>query len=119
MWRIAAVVARLLPLGLSLRRDYRRWIFWGAPLVRSEAFHRQRARTIGRQFAALGPAFVKLAQIFASRSDLIPEPYLAELGTLTDQVPPIPWPVVRGVIERAWNEAPENVLDELDPTPLA
>jgi predicted unusual protein kinase regulating ubiquinone biosynthesis (AarF/ABC1/UbiB family) len=119
VWRIVVVVARLLPLALSLRRDYRRWLFWGVPLARTEAFHRQRARTIVRQFAALGPAFVKLAQIFASRSDLIPEPYLSELGSLTDQVPPIPWPVVRAVIERAWNEAPENVLDELDTTPLA
>jgi predicted unusual protein kinase regulating ubiquinone biosynthesis (AarF/ABC1/UbiB family) len=118
-WRVVVVAARLLPLALSFRRDYRRWVIGGAPMRRSEAFHRERARVIVRRFAELGPAFVKLAQIFASRSDLIPEPYLTELGSLTDQVPPIPWPELRAVMERAWNQPPESVLDDLDPTPLA
>lgn len=72
-----------------------------------------------RQLAALGPAFVKMAQILASRSDLIAEPYLSQLGTLTDRVPPVPWSAVNDTLARAWGQPPESVLDDLDPVPLA
>ena len=113
------MLARLLPLAVSFRRDARRWLRWGPPVTRSEEFHQERARTIVRQLAALGPSFVKLAQIFASRSDLIAEPYLSELGTLTDQVPPVPWPELRSVLQQAWAADPDTVLHALDPWPLA
>jgi predicted unusual protein kinase regulating ubiquinone biosynthesis (AarF/ABC1/UbiB family) len=119
LWRVVVVLARLLPLAASFRRDSRRWLHWGAPVSRTPDFHRARARLIVRQLAALGPSFVKIAQIFASRSDLIAEPYLSELATLTDQVPPVAWPGIRRVLERAWAADPDSVLDALDPSPLA
>jgi predicted unusual protein kinase regulating ubiquinone biosynthesis (AarF/ABC1/UbiB family) len=72
-----------------------------------------------RDIAALGPAFVKLAQIFATRADLVPEPYLAALGTLTDRVPPVPWPEIRRALTTAWGADPDRIVDQLDPTPLA
>ena len=117
--RTAAIIMRLLPLALSIRRDFRRWVFWGAPLRRTQAFHRARARKIVRQVASLGPAFVKIAQIFGSRPDLVPEPYTSELATLTDRVPPIPWEVFCRALETAWSATPEKVLDHLDHVPLA
>ena len=117
--RFTMIVGRLLPLAVSFRRDYRRWLGWGAPLVRTATFHEARARAIVHELAALGPAFVKLAQIFASRSDLIAEPYLAALGTLTDQVPPIPWSEVQRVLTEAWNADPDSLLDDLERVPLA
>ena len=117
--RLGVIVARLAPLGLSLRRDHRRWIRWGAPMPRSEAFHQARARRIVRELAALGPTFVKLAQIFSTRADLVAEPYLSELGTLTDRVPPVAWPALRAVLARAWGVDPDTVVDALDPEPLA
>ncbi len=119
LWRLTVIVCRLLPIAVSLRRDHRRWIWWGAPVRRADAFHLSRARAMVRQLAALGPAFVKMAQILASRSDLIAEPYLSQLGTLTDRVPPVPWTAVRDTLSRAWGEPPEGVLSDLDPEPLA
>ena len=118
-WRLLEVVVRLLPLIVSVRRDYRRWLRWGDPVPRSQEFHRKRAAAIVDSLAALGPTFVKLAQILASRSDLIAEPYLSALGTLTDQVPPIPWTVVEDALTAAWSVPPESVLQDLDRTPLA
>jgi predicted unusual protein kinase regulating ubiquinone biosynthesis (AarF/ABC1/UbiB family) len=119
LWRVAVVLARVLPLAASFRRDSRQWLRWGGPVPRTAAFHQERARRIVRRLAALGPSFVKIAQIFASRSDLIAEPYLSELATLTDRVPPVPWPELRAVLGRAWEADPDTVLDALDPMPLA
>lgn len=117
--RMITIVRRLGPLAISLRRDFRRWIWGGRPAVRTLAFHEARALRIVHQLAVLGPGFVKIAQILASRSDLIPEPYLSALGTLTDRVPPIPFSVVHGILERSWGAPPETLLDALDPIPLA
>jgi len=117
--RIAVIVARIVPLAISFRRDHRRWVRWGDPVPRDDAFHRRRADRMVRNIAALGPAFVKLAQIFATRADLVREPYLSALGTLTDQVPPVEWSAIRGVLERAWGKDPDRVVDNLDPVPLA
>jgi len=117
--RLFAILVRVVPLFISFRRDYRRWVRWGAPALRDAAFHKRRARTFVTSIAELGPAFVKLAQIFATRADLVSEPYLTELGTLTDQVPPEPWAAIRETMERAWQADPDSILDALNPTPLA
>lgn len=117
--RLLVILWRLVPLVLSFLRDHRRWITRGAPVPRSYAFHERRAKQLVNQIATLGPAFVKLAQIFATRADLIPEPYLSSLSTLTDKVPSVPWDVLRPVIENAWQAPPESMVDALDPVPLA
>jgi predicted unusual protein kinase regulating ubiquinone biosynthesis (AarF/ABC1/UbiB family) len=117
--RLFVILARLGPLGISLWRDWRRWLRWGGPVPRSEAFHEKRARRIVHQLATLGPTFVKLAQIFSTRADLVPEPYLSELGTLTDRVPSVPWRDLRPVLEAAWGADPDTVVDALNPSPLA
>src|SRR5689334_20874791 len=88
--RTLVVVARLTPLVASFRRDFRRWLVAGDPVVRTKEFHERRADRLVRTLGRLGPAFVKLAQVFAARADLVPEPYLGALGALADQVPPVP-----------------------------
>jgi predicted unusual protein kinase regulating ubiquinone biosynthesis (AarF/ABC1/UbiB family) len=117
--RLVAILWRLVPMVVSFLRDRRRWIRRGGPIERSPAFHERRARRLVRDLAALGPAFVKLAQIFASRADLVPEPYLAALGTLTDRVPPVPWAQMRAELQQAWQADPDHIVDRLDPSPLA
>ena len=117
--RLFAILWRLVPLVVSFLRDRRRWVRSGGALLRSAEFHQRRARRMVHEIAVLGPAFVKLAQIFATRADLVPEPYLAALGTLTDRVPPVPWSQIRAALQEAWHADPDSVVDQLDPTPLA
>jgi len=117
--RLWTILRRLTPLVLSFIRDRRRWLWFGAPLQRRPAFHERRAHAIVHQVATLGPTFVKLAQIFASRADLIPEPYLHALGTLTDRVPPVPWPTLRAALADAWQADPDTIVTALDPEPMA
>lgn len=109
----------LAPLVLSFLRDRKRWLIAGRPLTRSVAFHRERAERLVAAIAALGPSFVKLAQVFSSRSDVIPEPYVSAISTLTDQVPPVPTPIIEHEIERAYGRPVRNVFERFDTEPLA
>lgn len=113
------IVLALGPFVLSLLRDRRRWLWWGAPLARTPEFHRRRAERLVARIAALGPTFVKLAQVFASRADLIPEPYLGALGTLTDQVPPVSWDAIRAQLCAAYGDGAMQVFEWLDERPVA
>lgn len=117
--RALIIVWHLGPLVISFIRDWRRWVWWGAGVARTRAFHEQRARRLVDVLATLGPSFVKMAQVFASRSDLIPEPYIGALSTLTDQVPPVPAHAIAREIERAYGRTPEALFERFDLEPLA
>ena len=109
----------LVPFALSFWRDHRRWLLGGGPAPRSAEFHRQRAERLVATIGALGPTFVKLAQVLAARADLVPEPYLAALGTLVDRVPSIPRDAVERAIEASYGRPASQVFEEFDPVPLA
>jgi predicted unusual protein kinase regulating ubiquinone biosynthesis (AarF/ABC1/UbiB family) len=117
--RALVVFIRLLPFVVAFLRDRRRFIFFGRPARRDEAHHRRRAERLTRTLAELGPTFIKLAQVFAARADILPEPYLSAIGQLTDQVPPLPAGVAEQVIASELGQAAEQVFGRFDPTPLA
>jgi predicted unusual protein kinase regulating ubiquinone biosynthesis (AarF/ABC1/UbiB family) len=113
------IILALLPWVVSLLRDRRRWIVWGAPAERSREFHLRRAKAIVRDVAALGPTFVKLAQVFAARADLIGEPYISELSTLHDQVPAVPVANIEQEISRAYGQPVDAIFERFDRAPVA
>ena len=117
--RALVILLRLLPLVLSFVRDHRRWLVAGGPTPRTRAFHERRAERMVATIGALGPAFVKLAQVLAARADLVPEPYLTTLGKLHDRVPPVPAAAVRRTIEAAYGRPVEDTFRRFDWTPLA
>lgn len=118
-FRTLIILWRLVPLGVSIRRDFARWIFFGAPSQRDRAFHERRAATLISALVSLGPTFVKLAQVFASRPDVVPEPYLSALGALTDRVPVVPFELIEHEIVKAYGRPPEQMFDSFDRNPLA
>ena len=67
----------------------------------------------------LGPAFVKLGQILATRVDLFPADWIAEFEKLQDQAPPSPAAQVRAQLVEDLGAEPEAVFSEFDSTPLA
>ncbi len=67
----------------------------------------------------LGPAYIKLGQIMASRSDLLPPEWVAELAKLQDEVAPYPYEQVHQVITGELGAPPEGLFDHFDPQPLA
>ena len=113
-FRTTLILWRLLPLGVSFRRDFARWIFFGKPVQRDKTFHERRAAALIDTLVSLGPTFVKLAQVFASRPDVVPEPYLSALGTLTDRVPGVPFAQIEHEIVSAYGRKPEEVFESFD-----
>ena len=118
-FRTLIILWRLFPLGVSFRRDFRRWIFAGSALPRTEGFHERRAKILVDALVSLGPTFVKLAQVFASRPDVVPEPYLSALGTLVDRVPAVPFEKIEREIITAYGKRPSEMFEHFDPEPLA
>jgi ubiquinone biosynthesis protein len=117
--RIIAVWYRLAPFVVAFLRDRRRWIVAGPPRFLSDQAQRDRARRLTARIASLGPSFIKLAQVFAIRADIIPHIYVEELSTLHDQVPPFPTPEVRKRIQAELKQPLEAIFDSFNPQPLA
>ena len=117
--RLFLILYRLLPVALAFWRDYRRWFFFGAPARRSAADHARRADRLVTSLAALGPTFVKMAQIFAGRSDLLAPVYAKRLTTLTDQVPTVPVAEVERIILEEYGAPADELFERFDRVPLA
>lgn len=67
----------------------------------------------------LGPTFVKLGQVMATRVDLLPPEWIDELSELQNAVPPLPFEAIAPQLERDLGGPPHTVFDRLDETPLA
>lgn len=117
--RALAVFFRLFPFVLAFMRDRRRWVFFGAPARRTAAQHRKRAERLTGTLARLGPTFIKLAQVFGSRADILPEPYLSAISTLADRVPPLAPGVTEQVVAAETGQQVGQLFRRFDPEPLA
>lgn len=67
----------------------------------------------------LGPTFVKLGQILATRGDLLPPAWIAELEQLHSSAPTLPFEALRPAVEAALGQAPEAVFADFSVEPLA
>ncbi|MDA1081476.1 MAG: AarF/UbiB family protein [Gemmatimonadetes bacterium] len=113
------VLLALGPLALSFMRDQRRWLWWGAAVPRDPEFHQRRADRLLRTIVGLGPSFVKIAQLFATRADLIAEPYIGALGSLVDQVPALPYSVIEQAIQGAYGQNVDELFESFEREPVA
>jgi predicted unusual protein kinase regulating ubiquinone biosynthesis (AarF/ABC1/UbiB family) len=113
------LLLRLLPFALSFSRDRRRFVFWGRPARRSSGFHVRRAERLADVIPTLGPTFVKIGQVFSARPDVVPEPYLTSLSTLTDNVPCVPFAEIEKELVSAYGAPVDEVFQAFDRVPLA
>jgi predicted unusual protein kinase regulating ubiquinone biosynthesis (AarF/ABC1/UbiB family) len=119
-WRRGlTVVARLLPFVVAFLRDRRRWILFGRPAARTLAQHERRAERLTLAIARLGPTFIKLAQVFSARADILPEPYLSAVSRLQDRVPPDSLESIVAVLELELGQRVSDVFSEFHPEPVA
>lgn len=65
----------------------------------------------------LGPTYIKFGQILSVHRELFPPEMIKELKKLTDQVTPLPFNVVKPVIEE--NIDIKEVFDSIEETPIA
>jgi ubiquinone biosynthesis protein len=82
---------------------------------------RSRPRAVRLRLAleALGPIFVKFGQLLSVRPDLIPEDVSEELAKLQDNVPPVDWPSIAALLERAYGKPHAAVFASFDAVPVA
>ena len=67
----------------------------------------------------LGPTFVKLGQVLATRVDLLPPAWIDELGKLQNAVPALPWDEVLPQLREDLGAEPEAVFARVEHEPLA
>lgn len=70
-------------------------------------------------FEELGPLFIKLGQLLATRRDLLPAAVLDELAKLQDQVPPFSSAVAIAQVERELRAPLAEKFSRFDHAPLA
>ena len=67
----------------------------------------------------LGPTYIKMGQILSTRPDLVPVDFIRELARLQDKVPAFPFADVKRIIRKETGQSADDLLDQLDPEPLA
>ena len=119
LWRSWVILWRLVPFLVAFLRDRRRWVFFGSPRRLSLERHKRRATRLTATIAKLGPTFIKLAQVFGARADILPEPYLSAISSLQDRVPPDPSSAIEAVIRDELGEPVETLFDSFEHEPVA
>ena len=71
-----------------------------------------------KSFEELGPSFIKLGQLLATREDLLEPSVIKELKLLQDQVKGIPFEVAKKVIEENLGKKISEVFSSIDQVPI-
>lgn len=95
-----------------------RWILVGKAATK-EANQEKQAVWLKEKLIELGPTFIKMGQSMGTRADLLPLPFVKELGTLVDQVPPFENDVAFSIIEHELAKKITQVYAEFDLEPVA
>ena len=67
----------------------------------------------------LGPTFVKLGQVLATRVDVFPPDWIAEFERLHSRVPPVPFEEIRPHLEKALGRPLDELFDHFETTAFA
>src|SRR5213080_1773787 len=84
-----------------------------------ETGHTARGRHLREMLDELGPTFVKFGQLLSTRPDVVPPDIVVELRGLQDDVKPVPFGQVRGVLEAELALRVEQAFLEFDELPIA
>ncbi|MFV0387748.1 MAG: ABC1 kinase family protein [Pyrinomonadaceae bacterium] len=93
-------------------------IYLGNELNKEHNQERQ-ALWLKEKIVELGPTFIKLGQSMGTRPDLLPLPFVKELGTLVDDVPPFPNNVAFARIEKELGMKINEFYAEFEIEPVA
>ncbi len=85
----------------------------------SDIMRLEPAQRFRRMLEELGPTYVKLGQVLATRVDLLPPHWIAELEKLQDNVPAVPFEALLPQLEKALGCSPHEAFPILNTTPRA
>ena len=126
-------LARLLRIGLTLVRHDALFPITAlgnrvpsAPLLSATRSLRRRGAATARPgerlaaaFAELGPSFIKLGQILATRADLLGDEITEDLALLQDRLPPFSGQQARALIEAEFEQPLGSLFRSFDETAVA
>ena len=84
-----------------------------------ELAHLEPPARVRRALEDLGPTFVKLGQVLATRVDLFEPEWIAEFGKLQDSAPPVPYADVQQQLSVDLGGPPEQIFASFNREPLA
>jgi ubiquinone biosynthesis protein len=84
---------------------------WGEA---TESVRLEPAQRVRVALEELGPTFIKLGQVMATRVDLFPPSWIAEFEKLHAEVPPVPFEELLPDLERALGRSPFEVFRDLE-----
>ncbi len=108
-------MVRRIGMSAALERTGR-MLHWDDPEAMAHMAPPERVRCARQD---LGPTFVKLGQVMATRVDLLTPEWTTELGKLQNAVPALPFAQVRPQLVEDLGADPEAVFERLEETPLA
>lgn len=108
-------VVRRLGLGHALEQAGKK-LHWKYAEETAVLEPHQRAR---HALEKLGPTFVKLGQVLATRVDLFPPEWIAEFELLQDAAPPLEFEDLRDQLEEDLGGPPEEIFAQFETEPLA
>lgn len=77
-----------------------------------EFSHLSSAQRMRICFEELGPTFIKLGQLMASRPDIIPQDYVKEFRKLQDQIPPVNFDKIEEILNEQFPQGYTKVFSE-------
>ncbi|MBU0592102.1 MAG: AarF/UbiB family protein [Pseudomonadota bacterium] len=84
-----------------------------------EIIHLEPAIRVRRAMEDLGPTFVKLGQVLATRVDMFPPEWIIEFEKLQSEVPPVPFEALLPQLISALGASPLEIFNEVQTTPVA
>ena len=76
-------------------------------------------QALARDLEKLGPTYIKLGQMFSTRPDILPTAHIEALSRLQDDVDPLPWEVIQGLVEKELKISLSKAFLSFDRVPLA
>lgn len=94
------------------------WALMFKPFVKKELRNAEFAIQLRRRLELLGPTYIKLGQILALRTDILPKNITDELKNLLDRLPEVPFDVMLDLINYNLSQPLDEVFTYIDPEPL-
>jgi ubiquinone biosynthesis protein len=79
----------------------------------------EKADELASDLENLGPTFIKLGQLLSTRADILPQPYLAALERLQDQIEPFPYEEAERIVSSELGARISKLFLDFDTQPFA
>ncbi|HET9346527.1 MAG TPA: AarF/UbiB family protein [Candidatus Limnocylindrales bacterium] len=102
------------PIG-AIRRWFERNVLGDTRLTEDETAPQR----IGALLQQLGPTYVKIGQMMAGRTDVLPADWTTEFARLQSDAAPFPWSDAREMLFAELKRPPEELFKSIEPEPFA